>query len=496
MSDEIEAARMSLVESIAETDDVLVEKYLEGETISDEQLLAALRKGVASGAVIPALCGSGMTGAGASAFVDAAEQYFPSPLERAPYLCKDANGESREVAPDPNAPFLGILFKTFADPFTGQVSLLRVVSGTLKNDDTVHNPNAETDERVGKLHVQLGKEQKSIESAGPGEIVAIVKLKETRTGHTLAAKSKPGMLEGIAFPSSAISYAIEPKNKGDEDKIFSAVEKMAMEDPAITVKRDPSTHEMLISGMGQNHIELTLQRIQRKFKVEVLLNAPQVPYRETITKTGESQGKHKKQSGGRGQYGDCWLRIKPLERGAGFNFVNDIFGGAVPRNYIPAIEKGVVEAMAKGHLAGFPMVDIECSVYDGSYHAVDSSDMAFKIAASKGFRLAVDKAGPVLLEPIMLVSVVVPEECTGDIMGDMNSRRGKVLNMEMTGNSQTINAEVPLSEMLSYAPTLRSVTADRGEFSMDFHSYEQVPAHIAEKVIQEAKKRMHDEEEE
>ncbi|HQH26856.1 MAG TPA: elongation factor G, partial [Oligoflexia bacterium] len=489
--DEAMEARTKLVESVAETDDVLVEKYLEGEEISDEQLVAAFKAAFAKGAIIPLFCGSAETLVGANALVDAFDQYFPSPLERAPYL--DQNGES--IAPDADGPLAAIVFKTFADPFTGQVSLVRVVRGTLHSDDTVFNACSETDERVGKIHLQQGKEQKAVDAAGPGEVVAIVKLKDTRTGHTLCSKASPVKLAGFAFAPSAISYAIEPKSKGDEEKIVSSVNKMAVEDPSITFQRDPATHEMLISGTGQNHIEITLQRIARKFKVEVLLKAPKVPYRETITKSAEAQGRHKKQTGGRGQFGDCWLRIKPLPRSAGFSFVNDIFGGSIPRNYIPAVEKGVVETMAKGWLAGYPIVDLECSVYDGSYHAVDSSDLAFKLAAAKGFKLALEKAGPVLLEPVMLVEVAAPDDVTGDIIGDLNSRRGKVLNMEAKGHSQVIKAEVPLAEMLTYAPSLRSMTADRGSYIMEFIRYDEVPAHIAEKVIAAAKREDTEEEE-
>lgn len=486
---EAEEAHTALVESIAETDDALVEKYLEGQELSEDELFSALKSAIARGDMVPGFCGSAETGVGTVALVDAIDNFFPSPVERTAYKCVGDDGEEADVSPDPNGPFAGVVFKTFADPFTGQVSLVRVVTGTLKSDDTVHNPNAGTDERVGKLHVQLGKEQKAVSAVGPGEIVAIVKLKDTRTGHTLCSSAKPTQLVGFEFPESAINYAIEPKSKGDEDKIVSAVEKMALEDPGLCFRRDASTSEMLISGAGQNHIEIALQRIQRKFKVEVLLKEPQVPYRETITRTAEAQGKHKKQSGGRGQYGDCWLRIKPRARGEGFAFNNEIFGGSIPRNYIPAVEKGVVETMAGGIIAGYQMVDVECSVYDGSYHSVDSSDMAFKIAAAKGFRAAVEKAGPVLLEPVMVAEISAPEDTTGDVIGDLNSRRGKVLNMEAKGQTQIIRAEVPLAEMLTYAPNLRSMTADRGSFHLEFHSYEQVPAHIADKLIEELKKK-------
>ena len=481
---------------MAETNDELVEKYLEGNEITQDELLGALRSAFARGAIVPAFCGSAATLAGVHALVEAFDNYFPSPLERVPYKAKTGENETKEVAADPDGPLAAIVFKTFADPFTGQVSLARMVSGTLKSDETVRNINSDTDERVGKLFEQFGKEQKQIEAAVAGDVFAMVKLKDTRTGHTLTSAAKPVELVGFDFPRSAINYAIAPKTKGDEDKIHSAIEKMSVEDPSIRFHRDSSTHEMLISGTGQNHVEITLQRIQRKFKVEVVLNEPKVPYQETITKQSEAQGRHKKQSGGRGQFGDCWLRIRPLPRGTGFEFKNDIFGGSIPRNYIPAVEKGVVETMARGYLAGYPMIDVECSVYDGSYHPVDSSDMAFKIAAAKGFKIALEKAGPVLLEPIMVAEVICPDESTGDIIGDLNSRRGKVLSMEAKGHSQSIRAEVPLAEMLSYAPSLRSMTADRGSFSMEYRGYEEVPAHIAEKIIAGAKREKGEEEEE
>lgn len=486
MKGEVQEARTKLIESVAETDDQLVEKYLDGQEISQDELLSAFNNALASSKILPVFCGSAETGVGAIALVDAIDNYFPSPLERVAY--KTESGEVVAVTEDTNAPLAAIVFKTFADPFMGQVSLARIVSGTLHADATVYNSNSESDERVGKLFVQMGKEQKPIDSASTGEIISMVKLKDTKTGHTLCSQGKQVKLKGFDIPESAINYAVAPKSKGDEDKIFSAIEKISIEDPSIRCHRDSSTGEMLISGTGQNHIEITLQKVQRKFKVEMVLSAPKVPYRETITKQAEAQGRHKKQSGGRGQFGDCWLRIRPLKRSEGFVFKNDIFGGSIPKNYIPAVEKGVVETMNEGFLSGFPMVDIECSVYDGSYHAVDSSDMAFKIAAAKGFKLAVEKAGPVLLEPVMKASIVVPEDSTGDIIGDLNSRRGRVLSMDAKGHSTIVHAEVPLAEMLSYDATLRSMTADRGSFHMEFNSYEEVPAHLTEKIIDEVKK--------
>lgn len=490
LQEEANRLRTELVERISESDDLLLEQYLNGAEIQPETIKEAFRQGFFARKLVPVFCGAATRLIGTSSLLDALVEYFPSPLERAPYkMVKGNDGTEELLIPElsggATATGTGIVFKTISDPYTGQLSLLRVVTGTIRNDDTLFNTRTQHTERTGKLHIQLGKEHRNIESAGPGQIIALAKLKETRTGDTLTSPQKPIALQGFHFMEPCMSYAIQPKTRGDEDKIVSAVERMCLEDPCVRITRDSSTHETLISGMEQNHIELTLERMKRKFHVEVFLHAPKVPYRETIRRSAEAQGKHKKQSGGRGQYGDCWLRIKPLPRGAEFLFKNEIFGGAIPKNYIPAIEKGVVEAMSHGILAGFPMVDIECTVYDGSYHDVDSSDLAFKIAASKGFKAAADKADAVLLEPIMRVEIVIPDDATGDVIGNLNARRGKVLSMEPRGHSQVIQAEVPLVEMLTYSADLRAITADRGSFHMDFHVYEEVPAHVMQKVIAE-----------
>jgi len=483
MVSQAEEARSRLIEQVVETDDTLLEKYLDGATVSEEEIRSALKSGFAQGDLFPVFCGSAETANGITLLEDAFRDLFPSPLERSPYQKHVSEGKTADVTPETEAPFVGIIFKTFADPFTGQVSLMRVVTGALNSDETVYNSTTQSNERVGKLHLQLGKEHEAVDSVGVGGIVAITKLKHTHTGDTLCALTDHLELTGFNFPESCISFAIEPKNRGDEDKILSAVDKISTEDPAICVKRDPSTHETIISGMGQNHIEITLERIKRKFGVELEIHSPKVPYREAITRQAEAQGKHKKQSGGRGQYGDCWLRIKPLAGDEDFGFHNEIFGGSIPKNYIPAVEKGVIEAMSHGVLAGFPMVGVDCTVYDGSYHAVDSSDLAFKLAASKGFKIAVEKAGPVLLEPVMHVEITVPDEATGDIIGDLNGRRGKVISMDAKGHNQIIKAEVPLAEILTYAADIRSITADRGSFHLEYHGYQRVPSHIADKVI-------------
>ena len=483
MIDDAQVARQELVEAVAEVEDALLEKYLEGESISRNELVAALRRGICSGALTPVLCGSAETTGGVEALLGVCAEYFPSPLKRIPFLC-ETEGKIAELSAS-DSDFTGLVYKTFADTFAGKISLVRVVCGSLHSDETVYNPQTGAVERVGKLHIQQGKEQLAVDSVGAGQIVAIAKLKDTKTGHTLCAESNKRKLTDIEFPESCISFAVDPKSRGDEDKMFGSIQKMSIEDPSITVHRDPVTHEVLVSGMGQEHVDITLEKMKRKFNVEVVAHAPKVPYRETITASAEAQGKHKKQSGGRGQFGDCWLRIKPRGRGEGFQFKSEIFGGAIPKNYIPAVEKGVVEAMAAGFLAGFPMVDIEATVYDGSFHAVDSSDLAFKLAAAKGFRNALEKAHPVLLEPLMKAELVVPDDVTGDVIGDLNSRRGKVISMSAKGHSQIITAEVPMAEMLTYARDLRALTADRGSFHLEFQSYQEVPVHIADKVIEE-----------
>ncbi len=479
---EAEARRTALVERIAETNDELLEQYLAGENIPPDVLATHFHLAFASGTITPLFCGSAERSIGIHPLLQAIQAYFPAPTERKMYQVEGT--EQEKLRPELDSPFAGFVFKTFSDPYTGQVSLVRVISGTLHHDQTVVNGNTGTSERVGKLYLQLGKEHKAVDDAGPGEIVAISKLKDTRTGHTLCEQNHALRLAGLNIPESCMTFAVEPKTRGDEDKIISAIERITVEDPAIHLIRDPGTHETLISGLSQNHIEITLERIKRKYNVEIVLHAPKVPYRETIRRKAEAQGRHKKQTGGRGQFGDCWLRVAPRKRGEGFLFNNEIFGGSIPKNYIPAVEKGIIEAMAEGFLAGYPLVDLECAVYDGSYHAVDSSDLAFKIAASKGFKLAVEKAEPVLLEPIMAVQVTVPEETTGEIIGDLNSRRGRVLNMETNGHNQVITAHVPLAEMLTYAADLRSISADRGVFHMEIRGYEEVPAQIAAKTIQ------------
>ncbi len=481
--------REKLVENIAEADDTLLERYLEGDTISDDELKDALKKGTLSRLFSPVLCASAIKAVGIDLLMDFIVNCMPSPLDRMPKVGIDpVVGNEIERAPDPDAPFSAFVFKTVADPYAGRLSIFRVVSGKLGADGSFYNVNKDVKERFNQLLTIAGKEQKQVKSAGPGSIVAVAKLKETFTGDTLCDEANK-----IKFPfpeplPTLITFAITTKGSGDEDKIFISLTKMLEEDSALKLERTAETKEILLSGRGQVHIEAAIEKLKRKYNVEVHLKTPKVPYRETIKKKVRVQGRHKKQSGGHGQFGDCWIQMEPLPRGAGFEFVDAIVGGSVPRSYIPAVEKGIIEASQKGVLAGYPCVDFRVTLDDGSYHAVDSSEMAFKIAGSLAFKKAVAEAKPVLLEPILSVEITTPEEFMGDIMGDLNSRRGRVLGMDSEGKYQVIKANVPMSEFLSYAPDLTSMTGGRGVYSMAFSHYDEVPALIAEKLLVELNK--------
>jgi elongation factor G len=465
----------------------LIERYLEGETLADEDLNAALRSGTLAHTFVPVVCGSATQNIGIDLLMDFVTTSMPSPIDRGARSGVDpTTGDEIERAPDENAPFSGFVVKTVADAYAGRLSIFRVVSGKLGSDGTFFNPNKDTKERFTQLLTIAGKEQKTAKGAGPGSIVAVAKLKETRTGDTLcddAAKIKYTCAEPLP---SLISFALTAKSKGEEDKIFISLTKLLEEDPSVKLERVAETKEILLSGLGQIHVETILDKLKRKFSVEAQLNTPKVPYRETIKGKIRVQGKHKKQTGGHGQFGDCWIQIEPLPRGKGFEFVDAIVGGVIPKTYIPAVEKGIVEASQKGVLAGFPAVDFKVTLDDGSYHQVDSSEMAFKIAGSLAFKKAVEGANPTLLEPIMKVKITTPEDYMGDIMGDLNGRRGRVLGMDNAGKNQVINAQVPMAEFLSYASDLRSMTGGRGMFTMEFSHYDEVPAQIAEKIIEEA----------
>ncbi|NWH06508.1 elongation factor G [Desulfobacter latus] len=485
MADEIAADKEEFVENIAELDDDLLEKYLEGEELTEEEIKGAFRKGVLDAQFYPAICTSATKMIGIDVVFDFINDYMPSPLDRGAWIAKDADGNDVEVAPDPDAEFTGFVFATIVDPYAGRLSLFRVISGTLGKEGNVLNVTKDTKERFSQLLEIAGKEQKQINGALPGSIVAVAKLKSTLTGDTLTGG------QAIQIPAPAplppcISFAISPKAKSDEDKIHEAVRKILQEDTGLTLRREEETRQTILSGRGLVHIEITAEKIQRKFNVGMDIATPKVAYRETFKKKVRVQGKHKKQSGGHGQYGDCWIELEPLPKGSGYEFVDKIVGGVIPKNYIPAVEAGIREAMQKGILAGFPCVDFRTTLDFGSYHSVDSSEMAFKTAGSLAFKNAAADANAVLLEPIMKVSVKAPDDATGDIMGDLNSRRGRVLGMDSEDDKQIINALVPMSEMLRYAPDLGSMTGGRGTFTMAFEQYDEVPPDLSKKIIEQA----------
>ncbi|GAB6146245.1 elongation factor G [Desulfocicer niacini] len=486
MTDAYEAARESFVENIAELDDDLLEKYLEGEELSQEELKETFRKGILACEFSPVLCGAATRLIGVDLLFDFINSSMPSPLDRGAWTAKDDKGETVEIAPDADGPFYGFVFNTIVDPYAGRLSLFRVISGTLGKEGNFLNVNKNSKERFTQLLEIRGKEQAPITEASPGAIVAVAKLKDTFTGDTMSG-DKEIMFDAPQPMPPVISFAVYSKNKGEEDKIHGALRKILEEDTGLILKRETETNETILSGRGLVHIETTIEKIKRKFNVEMEIKTPKVPYRETFKKKIRVQGRHKKQSGGHGQFGDCWIVMEPLPKGEGFQFVDAIVGGSIPRTYIPAVEKGIIEASQKGLLAGFPCVDFRVTVDDGSYHSVDSSEMAFKMAGSIAFKKAAEQAKPTLLEPIMKVSIVVPDEFTGDIMGDLNSRRGRVLGMDTEGAKQVINANVPMAEFLRYAPDLRSMTGGRGTFTMEFDHYDEVPGDISQKVIEKIK---------
>jgi len=488
--DEAAVAREQMIELAAEATDEMTERYLEHGTLTDDEIVEALRAGTLNRKLVPVLYGSGSKGLGAAPLLDAIVDYLGSAADLGNVAGVDPKiREPLERQPQAGDPFSALVFKTVVDPFAGKLSVLRVVSGKVVADSNALNATKDAKERLGHLFKFTGKKQIQVESAVAGEVVAVAKLKETATGDTLADEKAPILYPGFEQSLAAISFAVEPKSKGDDEKATIALHKMIEEDPALEMHRDPQTRELILSGVGQQHIEIVIERLKRKYGVDVELRSPKVPYKETIKGTAQAQGKLKKQTGGRGQFGDAWLTVEPLPRGAGFEFVDEIVGGVVPRQYIPAVEKGVREALLDGILAGYPIVDVRVRLYDGSYHDVDSSEMAFKIAASMGFKAALAKAKPVLLEPIMMLEVTSPDENMGDVIGDLNGRRGKVLGVDSKPGGQVIKAHVPMSEVLKYSPDLRSMTSGRGSFTMGFSHYEELPAHLADKVIHEAEAR-------
>lgn len=463
-----------------------MEKYLEGEELSVDELKKAIRKAVVTNAMFPVLCGSAYKNKGVQMLLDAVVDYMPSPLDIPPVAgIIPGSEEPAERKADDKEPFSALAFKIMADPFVGKLAFFRVYSGTLDAGTYVFNSTKGKKERVGRILRMHANHREEVQTAYTGDIGAIVGLKDTTTGDTLCDEKNPIILEKMEFPEPVISVAVEPKTKADQEKMGVALARLAEEDPTFKVKTDAETGQTIISGMGELHLDIIVDRMAREFKVEANVGKPQVAYRETIRKTVKQEGRFVRQSGGRGQYGDCWLELIPQEPGAGFEFENKIVGGAIPREYIGSVEAGVKEAMETGVLAGFPMVDIKVVVFDGSYHDVDSSEMAFKIAGSMGFKEGARKADPVLLEPYVKVEVVVPEDYMGDVIGDLNSRRGRVDGMEMRSGAEHINAFVPLAEMFGYATDLRSKTQGRGVYTMTFDHYEEVPKNVAEKVISE-----------
>jgi elongation factor G len=484
LKEDAENARNALMEMVAEGDDTLMEKYFEAGELSPEELLQGLKRAILGGNIFPVLCCSGAKNIGVQALMDSVVELVPAPDARGEIEGLDAEGNSVKRKISVEEPASAYIFKTIADPFAGRISLFRVMSGVLKSDTTYQNVNKEVTERIGHLSLLQGKESTAVDEVRTGDIASIAKLKESQTGDTLTDKAAPITYKKLEFPEPVISFAIEPKSRGDEEKISHALQRMAEEDPMLRFHREG---ELILSGTGQLHIEVVVARLKEKFGVEVDLHPPKVPYRETITAGTEAQGRHKKQTGGHGQFADCWVRFEPLERGQDFQFGNEVFGGAIPKQFIPAVEKGIQEARKKGYLAGYPMVDFKATVYDGKFHPVDSSEMAFKIAGSLAFKKAMEACKPTLLEPIMDVEVTIPEDNTGDVMGDLNSRRGRTQGMNTKANMTTIKAQVPMAEMLSYEPALTSMTGGRGSFHMEYSHYEEVPAHLSQKIIAEAK---------
>ncbi len=483
---ELQAA---LMEAVAESDDRLLEKYLEAGTLSAEEVEAGLKRGILEGRLVPVLCGSALKNIGVQPLLDLVTGVFPSPGDRPAVEGVDPKTGERLVRECREAaPFSALVFKTMIDPYAGKITLFRVYSGLLSSDSHAYNITKGCKEKIGQVILLRGKNQVPVPAIGPGDLGAVVKLKETGTGDTLCDERSPIRLEPVEVPSPIIEYAIVPKAKGDEEKLSVGLQRLREEDPSLQVRRDPQTKEIILAGMGKAHLEIAVDRLKRKFGLEIQMKTPRVPYKETIQGRAEVQGRYKKQTGGRGQYGDCWIKLEPLPRGGGYEFVNQIVGGVIPRQYIPAVERGIMEAMEEGALAGYPVVDMKVTLYDGSYHTVDSSEMAFKIAGSLAFKKGVLQANPGLLEPIMTVEVAVPDECMGDVIGDLNSKRGRVLGVVAKGKAQVIRAQVPLAEMLEYATQLKAITGDRGDYTMEFSHYDEVPQHLRERVIAESKK--------
>ena len=487
LADAASSARDSLIEMVAEADDELMEKFFDAGTLSQEELERGLRSAVGSRRIFPLVCTSALANIGIQPLLDAINTYLPSAADRPlPAVARDS-GESVSYDADESGPAAAFVWKTIADPFAGRITLFRVAAGALASDETVQNATKGSPERLGSLAVMQGKTQNAVARVNAGDIGAVTKLRDTHTSDTLCDAASTLSFAPIAFAEPVLSYAIEPKSRGDEEKISTSLQRLQEEDPTIRYARDPQTQQLLLSGQGQLHIEVTVAKLKRRFGVEVNLKLPRIPYRETITAATEAHGRHKKQTGGHGQFGDCKIRVEPLPRGQDFEFANEIFGGSIPRQFIPAVEKGIHEARAKGFLAGYPMVDFRVTLHDGQFHAVDSNEMSFKMAGRLAFRDAMSRARPTLLEPVMDVEVHAPSEFAGDLMGSLNGRRGRIGGMETRGSATIIKAQVPMAEMLTYEQLLTSTTGGRGSYNMEFSHYEEVPAHLHSKVIAAAK---------
>ncbi|HEX3036161.1 MAG TPA: elongation factor G [Thermodesulfobacteriota bacterium] len=488
LAEQAESWRERVVEAVAEMDDELLEKYLNGETFENALIYKMIREGVLSAQIVPVFVGSAAKLIGINLLMDAACRYLPSPLERPVIKGKNSKGEDVEKEPNLEESMSAFVFKTISDPYAGKMSILRVFSGSLKPDSLIYNSVKKSREKIGPIFRIMGKKQSPANPVLFGDIVVINKLKDTETGDSLSDDANPFLIPPVVLPQAVMSYAIQPKSRADEDKLLSSLSRVREEDPTIQFRRDEETNEFLLSGTGQVHVEVIVDKLKNTYGVSVDMKTPKVPYKETIRGTAKAEGKYIKQTGGRGQYGDAWLEIEPLTRSGGYEFVNKIVGGVIPKNFIPSVEKGVIEAMQRGTLAGYPVVDVRVTLFDGKHHPVDSSDIAFKIAGSMGFKKAMESAQPVLLEPVMRMEIFTPEDFLGDVIGDVNARRGKVSGVEPQSGGHVVKALVPMAEILTYAPELRSITSGQGMFTMEFSHYEEVPSHLASKIIEESAK--------
>jgi elongation factor G len=479
MEDEVDVAKIQLFEAIAESDDTLLEKYLEGEELTTEEAFEGIRKGIADGVIIPVLAASAERMIGVDRLLDVVAGSTPSPADRSRWI--DEGG--REIPCDPDGPFASYVFKTYVDPYAGRLSVMRVVSGRCRSDETLTNPRTGSSERLGSISHLLGKERAPVDEAVAGDIIAVAKLRDTSTFDTLCKPDSVISFEPVELPEPTTAFAVEAKTRGEEEKVFDAIRRVVDEDPSLRLERSEATGEDILSGLVQMHVEFALERISRRYGVEVEAKPPKVPFKETVTGSAQAQGRYKKQTGGRGQFGDARIELSPLPRGSGFEFEDAIVGGAIPRQFIPAVEKGIIEAMKEGSIAGYPVVDVKVRLYDGAFHSVDSSEMAFKVAGSLAFKNAMQEARPVLLEPYVKVEVLAPTELVGDIMGDLSGRRGRPMGIEQRGERQVVQAEVPQIEMLTYARDLRSITGGRANFHVEPGHYEEVPPNLVEKVL-------------